>query len=207
MDEAQAIRAYQRGDAAAFSVLFELHAVHVYRTAYLITHDPGRAEDVAQETFLILAQRLPGLEVGPLRSWLGRVAANLSLNETRRAWELPLETLPPDRRDALEEHYALPGPDLQVAAQEEHRRLRDAVAALAPRQRAMIVLRYYGDCSTKEIGVALGCQAGTVRATLHQALGRLRAAGVAERDGGDVVHSRRVLGDAVADPGEDQHGA
>ena len=38
----------------------------------------------------------------------------------------------------------------------------------------MIVLRYYGDCSLEEIGAALGGKPGTVRATLHQALGRLR---------------------------------
>ena len=68
MDELQAIRAYQSGRADAFAVLFELHAAHVYRTSYLITRDVGHAEDVAQETFLILAQRLPGLTTGSLRS-------------------------------------------------------------------------------------------------------------------------------------------
>ncbi len=74
MDEAAVILAYQRGDAHAFDILFELHAAHVYRTSYLIVRDTARAEDVAQETFLILAQRLPGLAPAPLRSWLGRGA-------------------------------------------------------------------------------------------------------------------------------------
>lgn len=174
MDEQEAILAYQRGDMDAFSVLFELHAAHVYRTAYLITRQAERAEDVAQETFLILAQRLPGLQPGPLRSWLGRVAANLSLNERRRAWETPLEALPPEQRQRLEARDAVAGPESAAAAAEERARLRAAVAALAPRQRAMIVLRYYGDCSLEEIGAALGGKPGTVRATLHQALGRLR---------------------------------
>lgn len=174
MDELQAILAYQRGDMEAFGVLFELHAAHVYRTAYLITRQAERAEDVAQETFLILAQRLPGLTPGPLRSWLGRVAANLSLNERRRAWEMPLETLPPEQCRRLEARDAMADPESTALAKEERAWLRTAVAALAPRQRAMIVLRYYGDCSLEEIRAALGGKPGTVRATLHQALGRLR---------------------------------
>ncbi len=41
----------------------------------------------------------------------------------------------------------------------------------------MVVLRYYGDCSLEEIATALGCRPGTVRATLHQALRRLRERG------------------------------
>jgi len=174
VDEAAAILAYQRGDAHAFDVLFELHAAHVYRTSYLIVRDAARAEDVAQETFLILAQRLPALAPAPLRSWLGRVAANLSLNDRRRARAIPLETLPPVQYAALERRDADAGPEAVLEAAEERAYLRAAVAALAPRQRAMVVLRYYADCSLEEIGTALGCRPGTVRATLHQALRRLR---------------------------------
>ncbi len=145
-----------------------------------------RAEDVAQETFLILAQRLPALAPAPLRSWLGRVAANLSLNDQRRARDVPLETLSPSQRDALERRDAVAGPDVTLEAADERRRLQVAVAVLAPRQRAMVVLRYYGDCSLEEIATALGCRPGTVRATLHQALRRLRERGacVVEGDAG-----------------------
>jgi len=177
MDEVAAIRAYQRGDAHAFTLLFELHAAHVYRTSYLIVRDAARAEDVAQETFLILAQRLPALAPAPLRSWLGRVAANLSLNDRRRARDVPLETLSPSQHDALERRDAVAGPDAALEAADERRRLQAAIMALAPRQRAMVVLRYYGDCSLEEIATALGCRPGTVRATLHQALRRLRERG------------------------------
>jgi len=118
VDEAAAILAYQRGDAHAFDVLFELHAAHVYRTSYLIVRDTARAEDVAQETFLILAQRLPSLAPAPLRSWLGRVAANLSLNDRRRAQAVPLETLPPVQYAALEHRDAVGGPEAALEAAE-----------------------------------------------------------------------------------------
>jgi RNA polymerase sigma factor (sigma-70 family) len=98
------------------------------------------------------------------------VAANLSLNERRRAWDLPLEGLPAQSRATLEARDALAGADTVVEQADKRRRLRDAVATLAPRQRAVVVLRYYGDCSLDEIATALGCRSGTVRATLHQAL-------------------------------------
>ena len=183
MDEAAAILAYQHGDAEAFRALFDLHGAHVYRTAYLILRDRERAEDVAQETFLILSQRLPGLIPGPLRSWLGRVAANLSLNDRRRAWELPLELLPPASRERLDLRDAVAAADVLLEAAELRAQLLAAVAALAPRQRAIVVLRFYGDCSHAEIGRALGCRTGTVRATVHQAMRRLRAAGAGNMAG------------------------
>jgi len=62
----------------------------------------------------------------------------------------------------------------------------------------MVVLRYYADCSLEEIATALGCRPGTVRATLHQALRRLRERGVPNvvdetalsmnRDDGGIAH-------------------
>jgi len=207
MDEAGAIEAYRRGDSAAFAVLFELHAAHVYRTAYLITRDAGRAEDVAQETFLILAQRLPALAPGPLRSWLGRVAANLSLNERRRAWELALDALPARQRELLEARDPVAGPERALEQADDGALLRAAVAALAPRQRAMVVLRYYGDCSLEEIATALSCRPGTVRATLHQALKRLRQAALPARchgaAGASPPHTHAHTREIAVDGGED----
>ena len=59
------------------------------------------------------------------------------------------------------------------------------LAQLTPRQRQAIVLRYHADLSLGEVAEALGCRVGTVKATLHQALGRLRASSTVEveRDG------------------------
>ena len=51
--------------------------------------------------------------------------------------------------------------------------LADAVASLPFRQRAVIVLRYYGGLSEAEIGAALGCRNGTVKSLAARALDRL----------------------------------
>jgi RNA polymerase sigma factor (sigma-70 family) len=49
-------------------------------------------------------------------------------------------------------------------------RLRDAMQALSSRQREVLVLRYFEDLTTEETAAAMNCAAGTVKATLHQAL-------------------------------------
>jgi RNA polymerase sigma factor (sigma-70 family) len=53
--------------------------------------------------------------------------------------------------------------------------LRQALARLTPRQRAVIVLRYFEDLSEVDTAEILGCSPGTVKSQTHHALGRLRA--------------------------------
>lgn len=67
----------------------------------------------------------------------------------------------------------LPDPDL---ATEVSNRVvaNEALTELAPRQRLAVVLRYHADLSLPEIAEAMGCSLGTVKSTLHAALGRLR---------------------------------
>ncbi|NUR87438.1 MAG: SigE family RNA polymerase sigma factor [Nonomuraea sp.] len=52
--------------------------------------------------------------------------------------------------------------------------LRSALARLTPRQRAVLVLRYYEDLPEQEVALILGCSTGTVRSTAHRSLTRLR---------------------------------
>ncbi|NRQ38955.1 SigE family RNA polymerase sigma factor [Nonomuraea sp. NN258] len=52
--------------------------------------------------------------------------------------------------------------------------LRDALARLTARQRAVLVLRYFEDLPEREVAEALGCSVGTVRSTAHRSLARLR---------------------------------
>lgn len=176
MDDGTAIRACQAGDREAFAVLVARHRVQVYQTAYRITQDAGRAEDITQETFLLLAQRLPHLIPGPLHGWLARVARNLALNEIRRMATRRWDTLPPEEREAQEGRMLGETTEETMAAGEERHALYTAMLTLTLRQRAMLILSYHGGLSHQDIARVLGCQPGTVGATLHHAITRLRAA-------------------------------
>jgi RNA polymerase sigma factor (sigma-70 family) len=73
--------------------------------------------------------------------------------------------------------------------------LVDALGALAPRQRATLVLRYFEDLSEAQVAEIMGCSAGTVKSTTSRALERLRQALVPVR-AGDIDFERQGVTDA-----------
>jgi RNA polymerase sigma factor (sigma-70 family) len=64
-------------------------------------------------------------------------------------------------------HDGTPALDLKIT-------IRRALALLTPRQRAVLVLRFFEDLSETEVARLLGCSVGTVRSTTHRSLARLR---------------------------------
>jgi RNA polymerase sigma-70 factor (sigma-E family) len=135
------------------------------RTTYAVSGDLGVAEDAVQ-TALAKAyrswRRISRLEAP--EAYVRRMAVNEVLNTRRRAHtrrEVVRATLP----DA-------PGPGSdEPGARDE---LWSAVSALPPRQRAVLVLRYYEDLSEQQIADALGCRPGTVKSQAAAALATLR---------------------------------
>ncbi|MFE0508681.1 SigE family RNA polymerase sigma factor [Streptomyces sp. NPDC058964] len=83
------------------------------------------------------------------------------------------------RRPHREATFAAPPEDLGIADGTAAADLRitvgQALARLTPRQRTMLVLRYFEDLSETEVASALGCSVGTVRSTTHRSLARLRS--------------------------------
>jgi RNA polymerase sigma factor (sigma-70 family) len=77
--------------------------------------------------------------------------------------ELPVERLP-DHADGADDMRTA---DLRVA-------LRQALRRLGPRQRAVLVARFYEDLTDEQTARLLGCSTGTVRSQTHRALARLR---------------------------------
>lgn len=107
-------------------------------------------------------------------AWSGRgaYAQRIAVNLARRH----LKRLARER-SALERAAGEPGP--AAPDQAEALSLREVVAALPPRQRAVIVCRFYADLSVADTAAAMGCREGTVKALTHQAVAALRRSGVA----------------------------
>jgi RNA polymerase sigma-70 factor (sigma-E family) len=137
------------------------------RTAYLISWDAREAEDLVQECLLKVARRWGRIaEMEQPLAYTRRVLIHLALRESgrraRRRAELGASTT-----DIGAEAAGLTGLDTR----EE---LVAALAALPPRQRAVIVLRYFLDLTETETARALGCSTGTVKSNSSKALAHLR---------------------------------
>jgi len=165
-DEKDLVLAAQRGEIEAFSELVRRHQRRAYAVAraIVITHED--AEDAVQDAFLhayrALHRFLPDQAFG---AWLHRIVASASLDITRRRKVRDADELP--------ETVASPFRDPAESA-ELRTRLRDALAQLPARQRAVIVLHDVEGFKHAEIGQLLGIPEGTARSDLHYARSALR---------------------------------
>jgi RNA polymerase sigma factor (sigma-70 family) len=139
------------------------HGDALMRHAYLLTGSAHRAEDLVQDTLVSIAKTDFANIEHPL-AYARRSLLNLFLNEQRR---LPLA------KAAL--RLWTPIAEAGVADDViEREAVRQALQHLKPRQRAVIILRYYEDLNDADIAEALHCGPSTVRSLLARARTRLR---------------------------------
>jgi RNA polymerase sigma factor (sigma-70 family) len=155
-----------------YELLFRREFAAVARTVFLIVHDRGRAEEIAQDAFVKLLQRWATVSSYERPdAWVRRVAIRMAVRQARR--EL--------RRPSIEKLSAGAGgervADLDVAV---------AVAALAPMQRAAVVLYYWEDRPVAEIAELLGVSDSTVKQHLHR--GRAHLASVLHEEVSEDVY-------------------
>ncbi|MEY9965520.1 RNA polymerase sigma-70 factor (sigma-E family) [Streptacidiphilus sp. MAP12-16] len=153
-------------DELDFEAFASLRWQRLVRTAYLLTGDHHEAEDLVQAT---LAKVFPGWSrIRRLDSpdgYVHRALVNNNLSRYRRRRVLHLLTpLLPERAQQSE--------DGQV---EQRSLLLQALAALPPRQRAVVVLRYWEDLSEQQVADVLGCSPGNVKSQASRGLQKLRA--------------------------------
>jgi RNA polymerase sigma-70 factor (ECF subfamily) len=162
--DAALVRAAQRGSEAAVDELFARHWPDAYRTALLIAHDRGAAEDIAQEAFLAALRALPRFDRRrPLRPWLHRIVVNRAI-DFARARRLRREV----DVDAVPEMAAPPHADVTGLGA-----LGAALARLSPEHRAVVVMRYLLELTPSEIAEALELPRGTVNSRLRRGLDAL----------------------------------
>lgn len=149
-----------------FRALFDGHAARVVRLAALLGADDP--EDVAQEAFCRLYEKRDDLH-GPIEQagpYLNRIVVNIVRDRHRRATtQHRLRLL--NRRD--DERLA-PSPEELSVHTEEGRRVVSALAAIAPRRREAVVLRYWLDLSYADIAHAMGVGLGTAKSAVSRGL-------------------------------------
>lgn len=152
--------------AGDLAELYAAHRLSLVRLAVLLVDDQASAEDVVQDAFASLAGRLqqvrdPHAALGYLRtSVVNGSRSALRRRRTARGYVPPRDVEPP-------------GPDDRAVLAEEHREVLVALDRLAPRQREVLVLRYWSGLSEAEIADACGTSRGSVKSTASRAIAAL----------------------------------
>ena len=139
------------------------------RTAHLITWDVGEAEDLVQECLFKVARRWP--RVRRMEQPAGIRAADPDQPGGRRR-QRPCPPPQRARRSSRGRRWNRLG--ICLIGLETRDELLDALAQLTPRQRAVLVLRYFNDLTEAQVAEVLGCSPGTVKSNASRGLARLR---------------------------------
>ena len=149
----------------------------LFRTGFMMTGDGGATEDLVQETFIRIARRWDRVQSmdHPL-AYAQRVLVNLAVDEAERRSRQRAELAPQAGGSEPADQTATSA----FREIEDVAEFRWALARPSPRERAVLVLRYWDDLPTAEVAAILGCSAGTVKSTASR--GAARLAGILARD-------------------------
>jgi RNA polymerase sigma-70 factor, ECF subfamily len=170
--DAELLRLMLAGDESAFTALYRRRQGGVYRFALQMSGSEALAEDVVQETFMVLIRE--GRNFDPARGSVAAYLYGIARNHVLRAFERERALVRFDEEtegeDAPHENLvARPDPLGDLTRGEMFERLRLAVLALPPHYREALVLCELEEMSYAEAAAALNCAVGTVRSRLHRA--------------------------------------
>jgi RNA polymerase sigma-70 factor (sigma-E family) len=145
------------------------------RTAYLVAWDLTDAEDLVQDCLVVIARRWPRVRsMDHPHAYARRVLINLALDGSAKRSRRRRELDPGD--DAGLEQIPDGASERALQTVDVRGELIAALATLPPRQRAVLVLRYFEDLSEAETARVMGCSVGTVKSTASRGLARLQTA-------------------------------
>jgi RNA polymerase sigma-70 factor (ECF subfamily) len=170
-DDAALAERVRGGDAAAFDTLVTRYMRRAFTVAYRLMGQREDAEDLVQEAFMAVLQRIGTFEAGrPFAPWFFRILVNRGLNARKSR---SLRSV-----DAIPETAAArgPSPEREAERTELRERLKSAMATLPERQRVIVELFDLEGFAGPEIAEILEISDGTVRWHLHEARKTLKKA-------------------------------
>jgi len=169
-DEQELIRLARALDKTTLTAVFDTYYRPLYRYIYHHIGHRAAAEDLAAEVFTRLLEQIQAGR-GPeryLKAWLYRVAHNLAVDELRKRTHRD--------HDELDENLAVSGRSVSelanLAVQEQHARV--ALAQLAPRQRAVVILKFLEGLNNGDIAHIMGLSVSAVKSLQHRGLAAMR---------------------------------
>jgi len=148
-----------------FTEFYLAHAPGLLRTAWLLTGDAVRAEELVQAVCVRAYSRWSHIRRGDALAYVRRMLVNARIDGWRANRREHLVPAPPERGV----------PDAALTSVDHRDELRRALLDLSPRQRQVIALRYFHGLSNEEIARDLAISTGTVKSTLSRGLAQLRS--------------------------------
>lgn len=180
--ELQLVEAFRGGDREAIRSLLESYERRIYAVCYRMLRDPESAADLTQDALIKVLEGLSGYDGrSQLSTWVIRVAMNCCLSHLRKQRlrrHQPLDSRPTEQAAdagagaAAGEQSGL----ARVEMEERHAAVFDALAALEPDTRALLVLRDVDGLEYQHIAEVLDLPMGTVKSRLFRARQALRTA-------------------------------
>jgi len=180
--DAELVERLKTGDRDAFGALLRRYQGKVYRLAMNMTRSPQDAEEVTQDVFLAVYRKIGDFDGrAAFSTWLYRVASNAALMKLRgRRSEPHLSIEEEGPAFAPDGHFARPVadwselPEDRLLSAERRRVLEQAIDALPPDYKAVVVLRDVEGLSNQEVAEILGATVLAVKSRLHRARLALR---------------------------------
>ena len=181
-DDANLIRAVQRGDHEAFEQLVRAYDQSVLRLAMNLLRSAEDARDVYQEAFLRVFRNIHTFRFDcSFHTWLYRIVTNICLDhlrkrKVRKEEQTTIDTPegPLDRMDAFEEESAGSDPERNLWNRQLGRRIEGALKDLTPRERMVFELRHYQGLRLRNIGEILGTSEEAAKNCLFRATQKMR---------------------------------
>jgi RNA polymerase sigma-70 factor (ECF subfamily) len=174
-DDEQLLMLIVAKDRDALEALYDKYASAVFSLAMHMLRDPGASEEVTQDVFFNVWRRASSYHAqrGSVKSWLFSVAHHRTIDELRRRRrEQPEVQRDFDLNNSPSDDSG--DPVAQVTTKLDGGQLRDALEALRPEQREVVMLAYFGGLTHSEIARQLGQPLGTVKTRMRLALKRLK---------------------------------
>jgi RNA polymerase sigma-70 factor, ECF subfamily len=178
-DDLTLVEACRAGQTEAFGLLVRRYQDRLYSTILRLVGGPEDAQDVLQDAFVRAFEKLDQFHgESSFYTWIYRIAVNLALSGHRKRKQRRFSRAPESGKGILGEEPADESPetDPSFALERVEREaiVEAALAALAPEQRAVVVLKDFDGRRYEEISTLLAIPIGTVRSRLHRARCELR---------------------------------
>ena len=172
-DEGALIERLQRRDPQALAELYDLYGKMAYSLVLRVVRDQAIAEDLVQETFLRVWNRVHSIDSakGSLGPWLLAIARNRAIDYLRSSAGRERRAVELDEADHASLYRKM---ENEILISDQARRVRAALDKLAPNYRTVMELAYFEGLSQSEMAAQMGQPLGTIKTWVRTALQSLR---------------------------------